>query len=452
MFRLRPAFPGGIKLPPRAARPGDATVRQMPFAPLLHLPLRQHAGPPAVAVVREGEEVVRGQLLAAADGPDSLPLHAPATGQVVAIVEQPDPAGGTVRVIRLAPFPGDTQEYPPGPAWDARAAAGATADALLTAIRDAGIAGTDGESGPAHVRLGAAITRRVGTLVLNGIEIEPVFGRVPAILRQHAADVLAGTRYLLDGLGAGRAVLAVEGQDAAAAESLAAAAPAGYPLELRVLRSRYPQGAEEILPRVLSPRADGVVCCNIATVAEIGRLLAHGQCVTDQVVSLVGGALREPGNYRVPLGTPLGFALAHAGLAAAPARVLRGGLMRGEAQASLELPVTKGMHGFVALDPAEVGAPEAPLPCIRCGDCLSVCPVQLNPAQLGLLARKGEFKTMREEYALENCFECGCCAYVCPSHIPLVQLFRAAKAQERRRLETGDGAAGQRAVAVAEEG
>jgi electron transport complex protein RnfC len=448
MFRLRPAFPGGIKLPPRAVRPGDATVRQMPFAPLLHLPLRQHAGPPAVAVVREGEDVVRGQLLAAADGPASLPLHAPATGRVVAIVEQPDPAGGTGRVIQLAPFPGDTQEYPPGPAVDA----GATADALLRAIRDAGIAGTDGESGPAHARPGAACTRPVTTLVLNGIEIEPVFGRVPAILRQHAADVLAGTRYLLDGLGAGRAVLAVEGQDAAAAQSLLAAAPAGYPLELRVLRPRYPQGAEEILLRVLSLRADGAVCCNVATVAEIGRLLAHGQCVTDQVVSLVGGALREPGNYRVPLGTPLGFALAHAGLVAAPARVLRGGLMRGEALASLELPVTKGMHGFVALGPGEIGAPEAPLPCIRCGDCLSVCPVQLNPAQLGLLGRKGEVKTMHEEYALDRCFECGCCAYVCPSHIPLVQLFRAAKAQQRRRLETGNAAAGQRAVAVAEEG
>ena len=306
-----------------------------------------------------------------------------------------------------------------------------------------------GEAEPAHLQLAAAQAHGVGTLVLNGIEVEPVFGRVRAILRQHAADVLAGTRYLLDGLGAARALLAVERQDAAAGQALVAAATVGLALELRVLPPRYPQGAEQVLLRALSLDGGGAVSVNVATLAEIGRLLAHGQCVTDQVVSLVGGALQEPGNYRVPLGTPLRFALEHAGLRAAPARVLQGGLMRGDALASLEIPVTKGVTGYVALDAAEVRAPEAPLPCIRCGECITVCPAQLNPAELGLLARKGEVKLMNEEYNLDNCFECGCCSYVCPSHIPLVQLFRAAKAQGRRRLGAGALAAEPPALAVA---
>lgn len=443
MSRLRPAFPGGILLPARAQRAGDASIRQMPFAPRLVLPLRQHAGPPAVAVVREGDEVTRGQLLAAAEDAMAVPLHAPATGRVIGLVEQADPAGSTVQAIQFEPFPGDTQEYPAGRGLDPDAARAAGPARLIEAIRDAGIVGMGGEARPAHARLASACEQGAKMLVINGIEVEHVFCRVPAMLRQHAEDVLVGARFLLAALGAAgqavRAVLAVEPKDDDLAQALIAAAPAGLPLDLRVLPPRYPQGAEQLLLRVLADGASphrlsraGALCFNLATVADIGRLLARGQRVTDQVVTLAGGALREPGNYRVPLGTPLGFALAQAGLVAEPARVLAGGPMRGEALASLDVPITRGMTGFMALDAEEAGAPEPPMPCIRCGDCVAACPIQLHPAELGLLARKGELKAMHEEYRLDYCFECGCCAYVCPSHIPLVQLFRAAKAEWRR--------------------
>ena len=448
MFRLRPAFTGGLTLPRREPRAGELPIRQMPFAPRLHLPLRQHEGSPAVAVVREGEEVSRGQLLAQAEAETSVPLHAPATGWVLSIVERPDPAGGTVPVICLVPFPGDTQEYPGGPGLDPDAA---SADRLLAAIRDAGIVGQGGAGRPTHARLCAVPGQGIGSLVVNGIESEPVFCRVQAVLREHAADVRMGARYLLKVLGAARAVLAVEPADGDAARALVAGAPDGLPLELQVLPPRYPQGAEELLPRVLSgvlgrggsrDLQARAVCLNVATVAEIGRLLAGGLGVTDQLVSLAGGALRAPGIYRVPLGTPLRFVLQHAGVSPDLAQVLDGGPMRGEALASLDGPITKGMTGFLALDRHEAGTPEPPLPCIRCGECLVACPVQLHPAQLGLLARKGELQAMYEDYHLDKCFECGCCAYVCPSHIPLVQLFRAAKAQWRRRqpAAAGEGA------------
>jgi len=439
MFGPRPAFSGGIALPRREPRPGELAIRQMPFAPSLYLPLRQHAGSPAVAVVREGDEVVRGQLLADADVEKSVPLHAPATGRVLSIIEQPDPAGGTVAVIHLAPFPGDTQEYPGGPGCDPETASAAS---LLAGIRAAGIVGLGGEARPTHARLRLPPGQRVGMLVLNGIESEPVFSRVPAILREHAVDVLMGVRCLLKASGAGRAVLAVEQHDADTAQSLLAAAPAGLPLALRVLPARYPQGAEELLLRVISraprrgsggPVEDGALCFDLATVAELGQLLASGRCMTDQLVTLAGGALLDPGNYRIPLGTPLRFALEHAGLRPDPARVLLGGPMRGQALASLDRSITKDTTGFVALDRNEAGMPEPPMPCIRCGECVAVCPVQLHPAQLGLLARKEELKAMHEEYHLDHCIECGCCAYVCPSRIPLLQLFRAAKAQWRRR-------------------
>lgn len=449
MFGPRPAFSGGIALPRREPSPGELAIRQLPFAPCLTLPLRQHAGRPAVPVVREGDEVARGQLLAEADVEESVPLHAPATGRVLNIVEQPDPAGGTFPVIHLVPIPGDTQEYPGGPGCDPETASAAS---LLAAIRAAGIVGLGGEARPTHARLRLRLLpgQRVGLLVLNGIESEQVFSRVPAILRAHVADVLMGVRCLLKASGAGQAVLAVEQQDVDTAQSLLAAAPAGLPLALRMLPARYPQGAEELLLRTISrapgrgdqPVEDGALCFSLVTVAEVGRLLANGRCMTDQVVTLAGGALHDPGNYRVPLGTPLRFALEHAGLRPDPARVLAGGPMRGEALASLDRPISKGATGFVALDRHEAGTPEPPMPCIRCGECVAVCPLQLHPAQLGLLARKGEIKVMHEEYDLDHCFECGCCAYVCPSHIPLVQLFRAAKAQWRRRPPAAAGKGG----------
>jgi Na+-translocating ferredoxin:NAD+ oxidoreductase subunit C len=424
-------------LPPRERRTGAPGIRQMPFAPMLYLPLRQGACAPAVARVRPGEEVARGQLLARADDAMSVPLHSPAAGRVVSIVEQPDSCGGTVPVIHLAPFPGDTQEYHGGPGLDPESA---SVDRLVEAIRAAGIVGQGGEARPTHAGLRASAGTGVGMLVLNGIEDEQAFSRVPGILRAQAADVLMGVRYLLKASGAPRVVLAVERQDGAAAQALLAAAPPGLPLALRVLPARYPQGAEALLLRVLAggPIAGAgawanALCCNLVTVAELGRLLAQGLCMTDQVISLAGDALREPGNYRVPLGTPVRFALAQAGLQSEPCEVLQGGIMRGQALASLDAPITKGMTGLVALGPGEATIPEPPLPCIRCGACLAVCPMQLHPAQLGLLARRGELKSMHEEYDLGLCFECGCCAYVCPSRIPLVQLFRAAKAQWRRQ-------------------
>jgi electron transport complex protein RnfC len=438
VLRRRPAFPGGIRLPTPERREDEAAIRQLPFAPRLFLPLRQHAGVAAVAVVRAGDEVLRGQLLARAAEETAVPLHAPATGRVQRITERRDTAGDTVGVIELAPLAGDTQEYPGGRAHDPDRSG---ADELLAAICAAGIVGLGGGAEPTHLRLTRARERGVGVLVINGIEGEPGFSRVPALLARHGADVLTGLRCLGKVLGTDQAVLAVESIDGAAARAMLTAVPEARPPALRVLPPRYPQGAAELLVRVLAGRnAEGhrafhaaeAVVFSLATVAEVGRLLSCGQTMTDQVITLAGDGVRAPGNYRVPLGTPVGFALEHAGMRPALDRVLAGGPMRGQALATLDRPIIKGATGFFAVAAGETANVPEPLPCIRCGECVAACPLELHPAELGLLARKDEVQAMVEDYQLERCFECGCCAYVCPSHIPLVQMFRTAKAQWRR--------------------
>jgi len=427
-------------------RDDEAAIRQLPFAPRLFLQLRQHAGVAAVAVVRPGDEVLRGQLLARAEDETAVPLHAPATGRVVRLTEQRDTAGDsvantagkTVGVIELVPLAGDTQEYSGGRGHDPDHS---SADELLAAIREAGIVGLGGERGATHLRLARARGRGAGVLVINGIEGEPGFSRVPALLARHGADVLTGLQCLGKVLGTGQVVLAVETPDGAAAQAMLAAAPDRILPALRILPPRYPQGAAELLVRVLAGHtADGypafaateAVVFSLATVAEVGRLLSGGLAMTDQVITLAGEGLREPGNYRVPLGTPVRFALEQAGMRPELDRVLAGGPMRGQALATLDRPILKGATGYFAMLASETTGGPMPMPCIRCGECVAACPLDLHPAELGLLARKDEVQAMVEDYQLDRCFECGCCAYVCPSHIPLVQMFRAAKAQWRR--------------------
>jgi electron transport complex protein RnfC len=175
-----------------------------------------------------------------------------------------------------------------------------------------------------------------------------------------------------------------------------------------------------------------VVSVNVATTAEIGRLLPHGRGIQERVITIGGPAIRNKGNYRIPIGTPLRFALEYAGMDEHLSRVFLGGPMMGQALPSLDIPITKGTSGFIAFTDTQTAA-QAEYPCIRCAYCVDACPLFLNPSQLGLLAGAGELERMADEFNLMDCFECGSCSYVCPSHIPLVQRFRAAKSQLRKR-------------------
>jgi electron transport complex protein RnfC len=173
---------------------------------------------------------------------------------------------------------------------------------------------------------------------------------------------------------------------------------------------------------------------NIATLVMLGRLLPHGQGLIERVVTITGEGVKQPGNYLVPFGTPLGFVLEQVGFAGGTGRVILGGPMMGTAVSSLDVPITKATTAIVVL-PVEPSAADTPrmYPCIRCGRCVAACPMHLNPSQLGLLAAKREYRAMQERFHLDACFECGSCTYVCPAHIPLVQYMRIAKAVNREQ-------------------
>ncbi len=424
--------------PPEHKDTADLPIRQFPFAPLLAIPLSQHVGRPSQPCVRDGEPVVRGQCIAEADGDLSVALHAPATGTVRAIGPMPAIGGRMLPGIFLEPQPGSTQEVVEGEPCPLDA----TPDEILGAIQRAGVVGLGGAGFPTHVKLRVPEGKVADALIVNGAECEPYLTTDHRVMLEQREDVLLGIRYVLRATGAERAILAVEGNKLDAAEHLRAGLPADAPISVEVLPVKYPQGAEKMLIRALLGRSVpagglpldvGALCINVATCAEIGRLLPHGRGIQERVVTVTGPAIGEPGNYRVPIGTPLRVRLSQVGTDGEVARVFLGGPMMGTAASSLDISLTKGISGVVAYDLSEAEAAQRKsYPCIRCGYCVDACPMFLNPARLGLLARNEAFEEMADEHHLMDCFECGSCSFVCPSHIPLVQQFRVAKTAVRK--------------------
>ncbi|MDJ0926236.1 MAG: electron transport complex subunit RsxC [Gammaproteobacteria bacterium] len=439
LLRRYPSFTHGVHLPDAKDDTCQEAIRQFPFAPVLVVPLSQHAGKPSVPTVREGEEVSRGQCIAAADGFVSVPQHAPVTGTVRRIGLAPSIAGAMTPAIYLEPYPGSSQEVAEGEPCNIDQS---TPDDIVAAIQAAGIVGLGGAAFPTHVKLRPPDGKVMEVLMINGVECEPYLTTDHRVMLEQTDDVHTGIRYLLKATGATRAIIGIEANKLDAVDALRAAIPADLPVSVEPVAVKYPQGAEKMLITALLDREVpssglpldvGVVVVNVATTAEIGRLLPHGRGIQERVVTISGPAVGRKGNYRIPIGTPLRFALEQVDLSPDVSRVFLGGPMMGQALSSLDIPITKGTSGFVAFTSAETRASPSEQPCIRCAYCVDACPIHLNPSQLGLLAMNAEYDRMADEFNLMDCFECGSCAYVCPSHIPLVQRFRVAKAIVRKR-------------------
>jgi electron transport complex protein RnfC len=279
----------------------------------------------------------------------------------------------------------------------------------------------------------------VDTIIINGAECEPYLTADHRVMLEFPDDVVLGTRYLLRATGAAEAIIGVENNKRDAASALQAAIPPNAPIRVELLAVKFPQGAAEVLMKTLlgreKPQGTHAVdihtlVFNVTSTSEIGRLLPHGAGLQERVITIGGPAVKQKGNYRIPIGTPLRFVLETVGLEDDVSCVFLGGAMMGQAVSSLDIPILKDTLGVIALTQRQTGrlAARKEYPCIRCASCLEACPLFLNPSQLGLLAQKQEYERMAAEFHLDTCFECGSCTYVCPSHIPLVHRFRVAKA------------------------
>ncbi|NNJ56019.1 MAG: electron transport complex subunit RsxC, partial [Bacteroidia bacterium] len=350
----------------------------------------------------------------------------------------PTISGKMVDGIYLEAFPSSSQEVIEGEPVDLNTA---SPDQILQAIQDAGIVGLGGAAFPTHVKLKIPEGKNCDVLLINGIECEPYLTTDHRVMLEQAFDIFMGIRYLLKATGAKRVIIGIEGNKKDAARHLQELVPSDLPIEIQVVPVKYPQGSEKMLitstlglevPSGGLPIDVNAVVVNVATTAEIGRLLPHGRGIQERVVTISGPGVIKKGNYLIPIGTPLRFVLDYVGVTNNISEVYMGGPMMGVAVSNLDISIVKGTSGILVFSDNEVKQETKIYPCIKCGACVDVCPISLNPSKLGILAKSEEYNTMAESYNLMDCFECGSCSYVCPSNIPLVQYFRLSKSHVRK--------------------
>jgi len=431
-------FHGGLELPRHKAQATATAIRECALPAVLRVPLLQHAGEPAAARVQAGDRVQAGQLLGERVDGRGANVHAPASGRVIAIESGPLMAPQGLRAAHVVIAVDPVQDpLLRRPALDWQHAGPAT---LVERVRDCGIVGMGGAGFPSADKL--AVDRE--WLILNAAECEPYIACDDRLLRERADAVVLGARVLRRAVAAQRAVLAVE---SAMPEALAACAAAlehagDGEIELVAVPTIYPEGGERQLIRVLTgrevprgglPRDIGMLVHNVGTAYAAWRAVAHGEPLLRRIVTVTGPGVATPGNWEVAIGTPIAHLIAQAGgYTALAARLLVGGPLMGTALPDDGFAITKTSNCVLVLSAAELRDPQSEMPCIRCGDCATVCPARLQP-QLLLAQVRGEQWTRAIEHGLADCIECGCCDLVCPSHIPLVQHYRHGKTEVRLR-------------------
>lgn len=435
---LRRSFSHGVHPEENKHYTAGQPIVRFAFPPELYLLLSQHTGKPSVPIVHPGQEVVRGEPIARADGFMSVPIHAPATGVIKRIDLVPTSKGPRRPAIILNVHPGESQEILYGAPRDIDQM---TPKDIVQAVQDAGLVGLGGAAFPTHVKMTPPPGDKVDTILINGCECEPYLTTDHRLMIEHADDLIMGTKIIMRAMGAPRAIIGTEDNKLDAAEAIRRVLPKDGSITVKVVKTKYPQGAEKMLAKALVnreipsgkyPSTVGLGVYNVATTAQIGALLPWRRGVIERVVTVTGPGIEKPGNYLVALGTPLRFILETLGYEGTANHLITGGPMMGDTVASLDVPITKGCGGFLVMRPEDLEEHTAPrtYPCISCGKCVEACPMHLNPCQLGKLAVKRRYLDM-DDYHLFDCFECGCCSYVCPAGIPLVQYFRVSKAMNR---------------------
>jgi len=421
----RAVFRGGAHPPEHKEATSGSPVVWAPVPARVVVPLSQHLGAPCVATVAVGDRVSRGQAIGNVEAMISAPVHSPVNG-VVAEIRPTLTAGGAMvdAVVIDADETQDLDSFVAVPESDDERAR----------IRAAGIVGMGGATFPTVVKLTPPKGMDIHTVILNGCECEPFLTCDHRLMLEQPERIIAGALRIRDIVGAKRVVVAVESNKPDAADALRGVAVDG--VEVAVLPTRYPQGAEKQLiyalltvevPHGKLPASVGVLVHNVATAAAIADALETGKPLTERVVTVTGSVAR-PGNYRVLLGTSVGELIEHAGgLVGDVERVIAGGPMTGMALGSLDVPVTKGMSGVVAL-PKGMTAPALAddQPCMRCGRCPEGCPAGLEPYAIATYANQRMWDAAAKRNALD-CIECGVCSYVCPTKRPLLQLIKLAK-------------------------
>jgi electron transport complex protein RnfC len=432
------SFNGG--LPSLAEHKNESVNLPIEIAPVpkcLVYPLGQHIGNAAKPLVQVGDNVLRGQKIADAQGMISAPIHAGSSGTVISIADHliPHPSGFSAPSITIE-TDGVDNEIDYTPCTDFRQL---SASQLVDIVREAGIVGLGGAAFPTAIKLdtqGKPVT--IDTVILNGAECEPYISCDDRLLKERANRVIEGIEILLHMLSAKRAILAVEDNIPETFTSIQNAItnnqnPAINAVQIPTI---YPTGGEKQLIQTLTgkevpsgkiPAEIGIVSINVGTVHAIQQAVIEGKPLTSRIITVTGEGVNKPHNLEARIGTPISALInVCRGYTKQADRLIMGGPMMGFALPSDNIPIVKATNCILVASKHEVVTEKQAMPCIRCGLCASACPASLLPQQLYWFSRSDQLDKA-VKLNLFDCIECGCCDVVCPSHIPLVQHFRYAK-------------------------
>lgn len=396
------------------------------------LPVKQHIGVPGVPIVKKGDRVQKGQVVSSSDARLASNVHASISGTVADISSKPHPELGECLAITIESDGLDQWEE--GVLVE-RDWTTLEVSELIEIIKNAGIVGLGGATFPTHIKLLPPKGAEIDTLILNGAECEPFLTADHRMMLEYTGRLVTGILILKKILAVKNVIVGIEDNKMNAVKVMTAAL-SGENVQVEAIPTRYPHGSEKMLIRTLLkrevpsgqlPLSVGVVVQNVGTAVAICDAVQHGIPLIERIVTLSGGAIKEPKNLKLRIGTSFTEAIAQCGgVKFEPEKILSGGPFMGRAQYTTEVPVIKGVNGILALSKNDIQNGTS-TNCIRCGRCVSACPMGLNPTMLSALTEKGLFDEAKEGYHLLDCMECGTCSFVCPAKRTLVHYIRYAK-------------------------
>ena len=434
------AFAGGVHPAYNKELANRKAIEEMGVPQRLVVYFAQNLGAPPEPVVKKGDTVHKGQVIAEAKAFVSAPVHAPTSGTVKSIDTFPHPVGADMPAAVITPDGED--------AWAEgrnveRDVGTLGPDEIKKLIHGGGLVGMGGATFPTHVKLSPPENKKINILIVNGAECEPFLTADHRLMVEHADGIIEGAALFARVLGVERIVMSIEKNkpDAITAMRERIAGRKGF--DVAAVDVLYPQGAEKQLiysitrlkvPAGGLPMDVGVLVQNVGTCFAAYEAVRFGRPLIQRVVTVTGSGITEPKNVLARVGTPFEDLVNFCGgISGDTGKVISGGPMMGVAQYSLGAAVTKGTSGVVFLRRGEITQYVSD-PCIRCGKCVTVCPMRLNPSALSIFVERMAFDEAAEYHVLD-CIECGCCAYVCPSRRPLVHHFRRAKVEVRKKAK-----------------
>ncbi len=412
-----------------------SAIETMELPDVVNIPLSQHIGAPATAIVKKGDKVVVGQKIAEATGFMSANIHAPISGTVTAVDLQPNGQGIRQMMITIK-REDDIWDESIDRSKSLVTECNLEPKAIVEKIKAAGIVGMGGATFPTHVKLSIPEGKRAEILIINGVECEPYLTSDYRTMLERGEELIVGTRILMRAIGVTNAVIGVEANKPDAVKHLQAIVGTATDIKVQMLKTQYPQGGEKQLiaavtsrqvpPPPALPIDVGAVVCNASTAVAVYEAVQKNKPLIERVVTVTGAAVPSPKNLLTRFGTPVEAMIAKCGgLAEGDVKVINGGPMMGRALSNIAMPVMKGCSGItIMVGSATVRGVESA--CIKCAKCVEACPMGLEPYLLSKQARKKAWDAM-EANDITSCIECGCCQFTCPANIPLLDYVRLGK-------------------------